>query len=67
MYDPTVFQQSQCCGYKNDYLTTTDFRLAEPIEGEDLGQLAFVLPYIICNFRHISIKNFFTIKKHFML
>lgn len=51
MYDQTVFQQSQCCGDRIGYPTTTDFRLAEPIEGEDLEQLAFVLPY---NGRYIN-------------
>ena len=45
VYDQSVFQQSQCCGHLKGYLTTTNFRLAEPIEGEDLEQLAFVLPY----------------------
>ena len=51
VYDQSVFQQSQCCGDRKGYLTTTDFRLAEPIEGEDLEQLAFVLPY---NGRYIN-------------
>jgi len=45
VYDQTVLQQSQCCGHLKGYLTTTVFRLTEPIEGEDLEHLAFVLPY----------------------
>ena len=51
VYDQSVLQHSQYCGYKKGYLATTDFRLAEPIEGEDLEQLAFVLPY---NGRYIN-------------
>lgn len=47
VYDRTVLKQSQCRGRLNGYgyLTTTSFCLAEPIEGENLEQLAFVLPY----------------------
>lgn len=53
VYDRTVLRQSQCRGRLNGYgyLTTTSFCLAEPIEGENLEQLAFVLPY---NGRYIN-------------
>jgi hypothetical protein len=51
VYDQSVLQHSQYNGYRKGYLTTTVFRLAEPIDGENLEQLAFVLPY---NGRYIN-------------